>query len=167
MDELEDIKYTIDLRDIKSISITKIIVSFLPEKQKLNMIMYNKELQKIFFVDINDYKKISGKYKMGEKNGKGREYIINTNRLIFEGEYLNWKKNGKGKEYYIDGKLKFKGEYLNGKKNGKGKEFYDDDNDKVKFEGEYLNEERNGKGKEYYNDGKLKFEGEYLNGIKI
>ena len=85
------------------------------------MIMYNKELQKNYIIDIENYKKISGKFKIGEKNGKGREYIINTDLLIFEGEYLNRRKNGKGLEYYSKGKLKFEGEYLNGKRwNGKG-----------------------------------------------
>jgi len=29
------------------------------------------------------------------KNGKGKEYIINTYIIIFEGEYLNGKRNGK------------------------------------------------------------------------
>ena len=56
---------------------------------------------------------------MGEKNGKGSEYIINKDKniLIFEGEYLN----GNEKEYYNFDKLKFEGEYLNYKKwNGKG-----------------------------------------------
>ena len=38
------------------------------------MIMYNKELQKKLDVDIVEYKKLSGKYKIGEKNGKGKEY---------------------------------------------------------------------------------------------
>jgi len=51
-------------------------------------------LQKICLVDILYYKKISGKYKIGEKNGKGKEFIIDTNRLIFEGEYINGKRNG-------------------------------------------------------------------------
>ena len=55
--------------------------------------MYNKQLQKRLSVDIEDYKKASGKYKIAEENGKGREYKLNTNKLIFEGEYLNWKKN--------------------------------------------------------------------------
>ena len=128
MDEFEDIKYKINLKDIKSFFIIKIIFSFLSEKQILNMILYNKELQKMFFVDIKDYMKISGKYKIGGKNGKGREYIINTNKLIFEGHYLNGKRNGKGKEYYDNGKLKFKGVYLNGKRNEKGKEY---DYDKI------------------------------------
>ena len=89
----------------------------------MNLILYNKELQKKIGVDIEDYKKASGRYKIVEKNGKGREYKLNTNKLIFEGEYLNWKRNGKGKEYDFDGKLRFEGEYLNGKRNGKGKEY--------------------------------------------
>ena len=69
------------------------------------MILYNKELQNMYAIDIEDYKKIGGKYKTGEKNGKGKEYIINTNILLFEGEYKNGIRNGKGKEYYKNGKL--------------------------------------------------------------
>ena len=150
--------------NIKSDYIQKYIFSHINIKRKLNLIIYNKELQKKIGVDIEDYKKTSGKYKIAEKNCKGREYILNTKRMIFEGEYLNGKRNGKGKEYYDDGKLKFEGEYLNGERNGKGKE-YDRDGE-LKFEGEYLNGKRNGKGKDYDYDGKLEFEGEYLNGIK-
>ena len=176
MAEFKGIKY---LGDIKSSYIIKEIFLFLNEKLKLNMIIYNKQLQKIFGIDIFNYKKISGKYKIGEKNGKGKEYTLIGHHLRFEGEYLNGKRNGKGIEYY-NSELKFDGEYLNGKiwngkgynkngkiefeiKDGKGlvKEYFYDDG--IKFEGEYLNGERNGKGKEYYN-GKLIFEGEYLNG---
>ena len=105
---------------IKSFYILKEIFSFLNIKQKLDIIIYNKQLQEELGIDIEDYKKISGKYKIAEKNGNGSEYILNTNILIFEGEYLNGKRNGKGKEYYDD-ILLFKGEYLNRKKNGKEK----------------------------------------------
>ena len=122
---------------IKSQNIIKEVFSNLSEKHLLNLIIYTKHLQKMFEYDIKDYKKISGKYKISEKNGKGREYLLNTNKLIYEGEYLNGKRNGKGKEYNDDIKLKFEGEYLNGEKNGKGKEY--DYNDKLIFEGEYLN----------------------------
>ena len=87
------------------------IFSFLNEKQKLNMIIDNKKLQKLLRVDIEDYKRISGKCKIGKKNGKGAEYILNRKNLKFEGEYLNGKRNGKGKEYYDNGKLKFEGEF--------------------------------------------------------
>ena len=53
----------IDLKSIKSSYIKKDIFSFLQEKQKLNMIMYNKELQKMLDIDIEIYKKISGNIK--------------------------------------------------------------------------------------------------------
>ena len=182
MAEFEDNKSKINLRDIKSLYNIERIFSFLYEKQKLKMIIYSKELQKICSIGIENYKKISGKYKIGERNGKGKEYISNV--LIFEGEYKNGVRNGKGKEYYKNGKLKLEGEFLKGKRwNGNGYningniEFeikdgegyikeYDYDG-KLKFEGEYLNGVRNGKGKEYYNNGKLIYEGEYLNGEKL
>ena len=176
MDELKK-NELINIEEIKSSYIIKEVLSFLSKKQKLNVIIYNKKLQKIFGVCIEDYKKISGRYKKGERNGIGKEYDINTNKLIFEGEYINGKRNGKGKEYsYYN--IKFEGEYLNGKRwNGKGynnsgdleyelnngsgkvKEYYYTGN--LKFEGEYLNGEMNGSVKEYHKNGKLKFEGEY------
>ena len=119
MDKLEKIKS--NKYSIQCPYVLEKVISFLNEKRKLKVIKYNKELQKKFDVDIEVYKKISGKYKIGEKNGKGKEYILNTNKLIFEGEYINGERNGKGKEYYYEGKLKFEGEYLNGKQwNGKG-----------------------------------------------
>ena len=155
MAEIENIKLKINIKHIKSLYIIKTLFSFLNEKQKLNMIIYNKECQKICSVNIGDYEKISLKYKKGERNGEGREYIKDTKRSIFEGEYLNRKRNGKGKQYNFDGVLIFEGEYLNGKRNEKGKEYYCDD--KLLFKGEYLN----GKGKEYNFNGKLRFEGEY------
>ena len=97
MDEFGNNKYKTNLRDIKSAFIIKILFSFLNQNQKLKMIAYNKELQKIFLLDIEDYKKISGKYKIGEKNGIGKEYIMNANILIFEGGYINGKKMEKEK----------------------------------------------------------------------
>ena len=92
MAELEDNKNNINIRDIKSSYIIKEIFSFLHEKQQLNMVIYNNDLQKAILVDIEHYKNISGKYKIGEKNGKGKEYLLKTNKLIFEGEYLREKK---------------------------------------------------------------------------
>ena len=149
MNEGQNIKSEINIENaIKSVYILKGIFSFLSEKQKLNMIIYNKKLQKLLPVDIEDYKKISGKYKIAKKNGKGGEFILYTNKLIFEGQYSNGKRNGKGKEYNSDGKLIFEGEYLNGERNGKGKEY--DYNGKLEFEGEYLNGERHRK--EYHDN---------------
>ena len=177
----KNLKYT-KIKNIKSLYIQKLIFSFTNEKVKLNMIKYSKCLQNIFSINIENYKKISGKYKKGTK-WYGKEYLLNTDRLIFEGGYKNGKRNGKGKEYddlYCE--VLFEGEYKNGKRNGKGKEFkfyygYLD------FEGEYLNgkkwngkkynkngevlyELKNGKGnvKEYDNNDHLIFEGQYING---
>jgi len=116
MAELGDTKSRINLRNIKYSYITKKIFSFLNEKQLLKMIIYRKELQKMLLIDIEDYKKISNIYKIVEKTGNGKEFIINSNILIFEGEYLNGKRDGKGKEYYLNGQLKFEGEYLDGKR---------------------------------------------------
>ena len=160
MDKLEPVKYSIN--SIKSCHNLTLIFNFVYEKEKLKLIIYNKELQNKLNVNIEDYKNLSRKYKVGERNGFGREYELETNKLIFEGEYSNGKKNGKGKEYLFE-KLIFEGEYSNGKKNGKGKSYTTEG--KLLFEGEYLNgKEWNGKFHEYFYSDKLKFEGEYLNG---
>ena len=121
MNEFENIKSEKNIeKSIKSLYILKDIFSFLSEKQKLKIIIYNKHLQKNLDINIENYKRIRGIYREGERNGKGKEYDISSNIMIFEGEYLNGKKNGKGKEYYSNGELKFEGEYLNGKRwNGK------------------------------------------------
>ena len=94
---------------------------------------------------FNDYFVLvmSGIEKKAPINGKGKEYILNTNKIIFEGEYINKKRSGKGIEYDEYGYVKFKGEYLNGKKNGKGKEYYNND---LIFEGEYADGKKTGKG---------------------
>ena len=157
-DKKEKIKQ-IKLIDLKT-PILKLIFSFINEKKKLNIIINNKRIQKKLEINIINYVKISGIYKIGERNGRGKEYDkYNKHKLKFEGEYLNGKRNGKGKEYYYyDSKLVFEGEYLNGERNGKGKEYYY--NGELKFEGEYLNGERwNGKWKsrEYYINDKLEF----------
>ena len=177
MSDFEKTRCYINLRrDIKSTYNLNSIFSFLEKRQILNMILYNKQLQNILRINIQDYKNISGRYKIGEKNGKGSEYALNTNNLVFEGEYKNGKRNGKGKEFTHKNKMIFEGEYIKGKRNGKGKEYYNDG--RLKFEGEYLNGERwngrgynkydimdfqikegNGKGKEYYDNDEIEFEG--------
>ena len=112
------------LNDIKSKYIVKEIFSYLDEKSKLNTIIYNKQLHKLLGIDLKTYFINSGKYKIGGKNGKGAEYSLVENKLMFEGEYLNGKRNGKGKEYYDEANLEFVGEYINGKRNGTGTEYY-------------------------------------------
>ena len=57
-----------------------------------------KDGMEILLSSIKDFKRRSGKYKLGGKNGKGKVYIMNKNFLLFEGEYLNGRRNGKGKE---------------------------------------------------------------------
>ena len=108
----------IDLRkSVKSRYIIKKILSFLDEYLKLNIIAHNKKFQRLFNIDVDYYRKESGKLKVAEANGEGKEYKLNTDILLFEGEYMNGKKNGKGKEY--DEKfdlISFEGEYINGEK---------------------------------------------------
>ena len=132
MNAFGNIKSTINIeKSIQFLYILKDIFSFLSEKQRLNIIIYNKHLQKQFDINIKDYKRICKIYREGDKNGKGKEYDTSNNRMIFEGAYLNRKRNGKGKEYHNNGKLEFEGEYLNGKRNGKGKEYHN--NGKLEF----------------------------------
>ena len=138
---------------IKSINNINRIFSYLIEIKKLNLIIYNKKIKNRLKIDIEYYKKISGRYKIGENNGLGKEYKLNTNILLFEGEYFN-KKRKCGKEYNNEGEIIFEGTFLNGKKwNGIGKEFYE--NNFLKFEGEYKNGLRNGNGKEYFDYNKF------------
>ena len=156
------------LDNIKSVYFSKIIFSFLNEEVKLKIVKYNKTLQKSLNIGLVNYKVLSRRYIIFGENGKGREYNILDNSLIFEGEYKNGKRNGKGKEYYdyFAGKLKFEGEFLDGKRNGKGKEYSCFYYGTLISDCEYLNGQRNGKFKEYYYNGKLRAEGEYLNGKK-
>ena len=106
------------------------VFSILSDKRKLELIKYNKNLQKNLDINIIHYKEFSKRYIIYDtkEKGKGKEYDYETNHLSFEGEFLNGERNGKGKEYNIFDKLIFEGEYLNGLKNGKGKEYNDDGN---------------------------------------
>ena len=109
-------KKATNLYSIRALLNLKQIFLFLNTKKKLYIIIYNKNYQKKLGIDLETYKKQSGKYKIGGKNEFGKVYLLETNKLIFEGEYLNDKRNGKGKEYYKNGIIKFKGHFSNGKK---------------------------------------------------
>ena len=172
------------LKRIKSIYILKFCFSYINKYEKtLEIIRYNKKLQKKLDININIYKRFSGRYIIYESKEKlkGKEYNSYNNSLIYEGEYINLKKNGKGKEYNEYGKLIFEGVYFKGKKwIGKVQDYYI--NGRIKFDGEYLNGKINGKGYDNYNmviyeinDGIglvrecdnnniLLFEGQYING---
>ena len=180
------------LTNIKSAYLIEKVFSFLEENKKLQLMIHSKRYQTIFNINIDSYKKKSGRYKIDGINGLGKEFSLDNDNLVFEGEYLHGKRNGKGKEYTVWGsELIFEGEYLNGKKNGKGKEYYynrvliegeyltgeraQEKNEKskqdfykktIQFEGEYLNGLKHGQGKEFYTNGKIKFEGQYLKGLK-
>ena len=58
MAESEDKKKNINIRNIKSSYIIKEVFSILYEKHRLNMIIYNNDLQRILLVDIEYYKKM-------------------------------------------------------------------------------------------------------------
>ena len=146
---------------IKSNYIVKQLFTYLCENVKLNLVKYNKIIQNKLEIDIDAYKRKSGKYKIKGINGNGKEYLLNTNILIFDGEYINGKRNGRGKEFE-EGIIKFEGEYKNGKRTGEGTSIEYNRGKKI-FVGEYKEGKRNGKGKRYYN-GLLIFEGEYLDG---
>ena len=116
------------IENVKSKYIIQHIFSFLSEKIKLEIVKYNKKIQKKIDIKHINYKFFSGKYIIYEENGIGKEYEGSTNNLIYEGEYLNGKRNGKGKDF-ING---FEGEYLNGKMwNGK---LYDKKNNNILYE---------------------------------
>ena len=110
------------LEKIKTTYFFKRLFLHIDEKIKLNLLKYNKSLQKIQDISLKDYRIFSGKYIIYEGEGIGKIYDGKTDKLLFEGNFLNGKKNGKGKEFNVEEKLIFEGEYLNGIKwNG---EFY-------------------------------------------
>ena len=55
------------------------------KKPNWNLIKYNKYFQKSFSIDIEYYKIISRRYIVKDLNGYAKEYLLNTNELIFEG----------------------------------------------------------------------------------
>jgi len=131
------------LQAIKSYFFMRKLFSCLKECKKLDLVRYNKYIQKELNITIINYKIFSRRKKVIEKNGIGKEYDRYSGDLLFKGVYLNNKRNGKGKEFCNN--LIFEGEYLNDKRNGKGKEYYYTKD--LLFEGEYLNGKKwNGKG---------------------
>ena len=87
------------LKKIKSTYFLKITFSYLEEEQKLKIVKYNKNLQKVIDINLNNYKFFSGRYIINLPNGITKEYNGYNDELIFIGEYLNGRRNGKGKEF--------------------------------------------------------------------
>ena len=75
-------------------------------RQKLELLNFNYPLQKKIGINIEDYKQMSGKYKI-DKDGISKVYILGTDILIYEGGYLNGKKNGNSKQYDDNGTMVF------------------------------------------------------------
>ena len=71
------------IKIIKSLFIVKKLFLNLPEKTKLNLIINNKSLQTKLGLDIEDYKKISGKYLEGDRNGYRKENLLKKKELVF------------------------------------------------------------------------------------
>ena len=124
------------MEQIKSKYILKQIFLYLCKKSAVKLVMFNKNIMNILNINLLDYKLLSGKYFIGNRNGQGKEYNSYNDKLLFKGEYIDGKRYGYGKEYNADEKLLFEGKYMNGKRNGKGKEYFFDG--KIKFEGIYL-----------------------------
>ena len=85
------------LKNVKSIYILKKIIYHLVKNIKLDLIKYNKALQRKMIINIEDYKNLSRIYRIIDKNGHGIEKRVGSNKLVFEGEYLNGKKMEKEK----------------------------------------------------------------------
>ena len=150
------------MEKVKSIFFLKNIFSYISENVLLNLIVYNKDLQKKLDKKLINYKLMRWKYIIPKENNKEKIYSAYNDELIIECEYLNGKRNGKYKEYDINGILRFEIEYLNGKKNGKYKKYDEEGNLIVKAE--YSNGKSNRRYKDYYEKGKLRMECEYVNG---
>ena len=68
-------------------------------KKQLKLMKYSKAIQTKNCINIEDYKKFSGRYIIKGKNDQVKIFSLYTNILLYKGKYLNDKKNGKGKEY--------------------------------------------------------------------
>ena len=70
------------LKNSKSIYFIKRLFTFVDEKDKLNIIKYNKNMQNILDISLINYKFFSDRYIIFEKNGKGKEYNNYNDTLI-------------------------------------------------------------------------------------
>jgi len=128
------------LERIKSKYILQLFFSKLEERKKLQLIKINKKLKVLLDINLIHYKLFSGRYFIGKKNGKGKEFDISNDQLIFEGDYIDGKRTGYGKEYiydqYEEKKLIYEGKYLSGKRNQDGVEYYS--SGQPSFKGKYI-----------------------------
>ena len=77
-------------RKIRSSVILQKVFKYIDNILKLKIALYNKVIQRKLNLDLNDFKRYSGKYT---KEIWGNVYEYNaSNGLIFEGNYSNGKK---------------------------------------------------------------------------
>ena len=114
------------LEKINTFYFIRLIFLHLYEEVKLDIIKYNKSLQKKFDISLINYKIFSNNYiEYDESKAKGKEYDSYNHRLRYEGEFKNGKRSGKGKETNFFREITFEGEYFNGRRwNGKAKNKY-------------------------------------------
>ena len=62
------------MKKIKSIFFIRLLFSTISQKHKLNMIKYNKKLQKLVDINLMNYKLFTGKYILYKENGKVEEH---------------------------------------------------------------------------------------------
>ena len=98
-------------KEVKSSYIINSIFSHLNDIRKIKLVAFNKKYQNKFGIKIEDIKITSGKLKFAPWNGFGKEFCLESRKLIYEGEYLNCERNRKGKEYNLEGELIYDGEY--------------------------------------------------------
>ena len=73
-------------KKIKSKYVLETIFLFIDIKQRLNLIIYCKNIQNKINIDTEDYKKVSKKYLIKGKNGEVKIYTLDKNILLYEGE---------------------------------------------------------------------------------
>ena len=98
------------LNKIKSKYILHNVLIHVNNIQKLNTLRFNKRIQNRLEINIIDYRRLSGKYKI-IKDNELKIYNSYNDRILFEGQYSNGNKNGKGREYDLEGRIIFEGEY--------------------------------------------------------
>ena len=75
------------LKNVKTSFFLRVLFSYMDEKQKLELIKYNKSLKVNLNISLFNYKFYSDKYIIYESDGKVKEFSIDG-FLLFEGEYL-------------------------------------------------------------------------------
>ena len=72
------------IKNIKSKYILSYIFSFINKNKKLKLLFRNKRIQKIFDLTLDDYKKECRIYRIINDDGKGKEFLINSDILYLK-----------------------------------------------------------------------------------